>query len=103
MNEYVQPLKNLDEVNARHLERYARHLELKNLRPRSIKTKVVRVHLFLQSINFKDAVLTTRDEVEEYLLAKRKVCSEATVWGYMLDLRLLSGSSPLKRSRNCFR
>jgi site-specific recombinase XerD len=88
MNEYVHPLKNLDEVNARHLERYARHLELKNLRPRSIKTKVVRVHLFLQSINFKDAVLTTRDEVEDYLLAKRKACSEATVWGYMLDLRL---------------
>lgn len=88
MKTYFDKLSRIDPVNRTHLERYVRHLELKQLSPRTIETKLWRTYYFLQTTGFKDAVTITQDDVEDYFIQRRKTCSPATVNGTILELRL---------------
>lgn len=88
MDPYLDKLPNLDPVNRDHLKRYVRHLELRQLSPRTIETKIWRSYYFLQTTGFKDAATITQDDVEDFFIRRRKTCSPATVNGNILELRL---------------
>jgi len=88
MDPYLDKLPNLDPVNRVHLKRYVRHLELRQLSPRTIETKIWRSYYFLQTTGFKDAATITQDDIEDYFIRRRKECSPATVNGNILELRL---------------
>jgi len=88
MDPYLDKLPNLDPVNRDHLKRYVRHLELRQLSPRTIETKIWRSYYFLQTLGFKDAATITQDDVEDFFIRRRKTCSPATVNGNILELRL---------------
>lgn len=91
MKTYFDKLSRIDPVNRVHLERYVRHLELKQLAARTVETKLWRTYSFLQAIDFKDAVTITQDDVEDYFIGRRKTCSPVTVNGEILELRLFIG------------
>ncbi|KUK60127.1 MAG: Tyrosine recombinase xerC, partial [Methanoculleus marisnigri] len=51
----IAKLKNLDPVNKAYIEKYIRHLKLKQLKQKTIDTKVWRVYTFLTWSKFSDA------------------------------------------------
>lgn len=85
---YLNKLPRIDPINRAHFERYIRHLELKQLAPRTIETKLRRTYTFLQFNNFKDATTITQEDIEDYFIQRRKTCSPVTVDGEILELRL---------------
>jgi len=88
MTEEFVRLKRLDPVNKKYLEDYVRQLELKQLRPKTVKIKLWKVYAFLIFNKFKDSRGVTKDEVENYVIERRNNCSPFTVQGDVLELKL---------------
>ncbi len=86
-NEFIR-LKRLDPVNKKYLEDYVRQLELKQLKPNTVKIKLWKVYTFMIYTNFKDSKNVTKDEVENYVIERRNNCSPFTVQGDILELKL---------------
>jgi site-specific recombinase XerC len=86
-DEFVR-LKRLDPVNKKYLEDYVRQLELKQLKPNTVKIKLWKVYTFMIYANFKDSKNVTKDEIENYVIERRNNCSPFTVQGDILELKL---------------
>jgi len=78
----------LDKTNKRHLEQFNRHLKLIQNSPKTIETKLWRVYTFLIWTDFKDAIETTQEDLENYYLMRKEKVSPFTVQGDILDLKL---------------
>jgi len=88
MEEYFNKITRVDPVNRAHLERYVRHLELKQRASRTIETKLWRIYRFLDLNDFKDAKTATQEDVENYFIKRRKSCTSVTVDGEILEIKL---------------
>ncbi len=86
--EEFKRLKRLDPVNRKYLEDYVRQLELKQLKPNTIKIKLWKVYTFMIFTNFKDSKKVTKEDVENYVIDRRDNCSPFTVQGDVLELKL---------------
>ncbi|VVB51656.1 Tyrosine recombinase XerA [uncultured archaeon] len=86
-NEFIR-LKRLDSINKKYLEEYVRQLELKQLKPNTVKIKLWKVYTFMIFTNFKDNKTVTKDDVENYVIERRNNCSPFTVQGDILELKL---------------
>jgi len=86
--EEIDRLKRLDPVNKSYLIEYIRQLELKQLKSSTIKIKLWKVYAFMIFTDFKDSKEVTKDEIEDYVIARRKNCSPFTVQGDVLELKL---------------
>ncbi|RXE56046.1 integrase [Methanoculleus taiwanensis] len=84
----LDKMKLLDPVNRRHLEGYIRWLRLKQLREKTIRTKLWRIYPFLQYTNFSDAKDVAQEQLEDYIITRRNECSPFTVQGDILELKL---------------
>jgi len=67
---------------------YVWQLELKQLKPNTIKIKLWKVYAFMIFTDFKDSKAVTKYEIENYVIARRKNCSPFTVQGDVLELKL---------------
>jgi len=85
---FLENLKRLDPINRGYFEKYLRTLHLKNLRPRTIDTKLWRVYEFLDNIGFKDSRLITRDDIEDYVIKRKNEVTPITLQGELLEVRL---------------
>ncbi len=88
MSKEFDRLKRLDPVNKKYLEEYVRQLELKQLKPNTVKVKLWKVYTFMIFTNFKDSKSITKEEVENYVIDRRNNCSPFTVQGDILELKL---------------
>jgi site-specific recombinase XerD len=84
----LEKLRRLDPVNRTYFERYIRSLQLKNLKQSTVTSKLWRVYEFLIFVDFKDAKTATREDIENYVLHRQKKCSEFTLQGDALELKL---------------
>jgi len=78
----------LDPANRIHYERYLRHLELRQLKPNTIRSKLWRIYPFLKWYGFQDAKTVTQSVIEDFFLERRKTVSPFTLQGNMLELKL---------------
>jgi len=82
-------LNRLDPVNKIHLDKYLRHLKVKNLKPSSIKSKIERLCLFLKYYRYKDLNSLTKEELEDYIIFRRDSgISAYTIHGERLELKI---------------
>lgn len=81
-------MTHLDPANRKHFEGYIRHLELKQLKPTTIRTKVWRVLALLRDTGYQDALQLTREDVEDYFIQRRKTVSPFTLQGDILEIKL---------------
>ncbi|MHB8162780.1 MAG: tyrosine-type recombinase/integrase [Methanoregula sp.] len=84
----LEKLKRLDPVNRTYFENYIRDLQLKNLKQSTVTSKLWRVYEFLIFVDFKDAKAATKEDLENYVLHGRNKCSEFTLQGDALELKL---------------
>ena len=84
----LDKMKSLDAVNRKHLEGYVRGLRLKQLKEKTIRTKLWRIYPFLQYLDFIDAKLVTREQLEDYIIERQNQCSPFTVQGDILEVKL---------------
>jgi site-specific recombinase XerD len=91
----LSKMKRLDPVNLEYLEGYARALTLQQLRTSSINDKLRRIYVFLIFFKFQDLMTATQKDIEDFLIARKtqptyrgKPCSEATIQGDMLGIKL---------------
>jgi len=84
----LDKMKSLDAVNRKHLEGYVRGLRLKQLKEKTIRTKLWRIYPFLQYLNFIDAKTVTREQLEDYVIERQNHCSPFTVQGDILEVKL---------------
>ncbi len=87
MNE-LNKMKLLDATNRKHLEGFIRALRLKQLKEKTIRTKLWRIYPFLQYLDFIDAKEVTREQLEDYIIERRSRCSPFTVQGDILEVKL---------------
>ncbi|MCK8517690.1 site-specific integrase [Methanoculleus sp. 7T] len=84
----LDKMKSLDAINRKHLEGYVRGLRLKQLKEKTIRTKLWRIYPFLQYLNFIDAKTVTREQLEDYIIERQNQCSPFTVQGDILEVKL---------------
>jgi hypothetical protein len=84
----LDTLPKIDPANRIHLERYIRHLELRQLRLHTIRTKVWRVYPFLKWYKFQDVKTVTQNTIEDYILHRRQIVSPFTLQGDILELKM---------------
>jgi len=84
----LDKMKSLDAINRKHLEGYVRGLRLKQLKEKTIRTKLWRIYPFLQYLNFIDAKTVTREQLEDYVIERQNQCSPFTVQGDILEVKL---------------
>ena len=85
----LDKMKSLDAVNCKHLEGYVRGLRLKQLKEKTIRTKLWRIYPFLQHLDFIDAKTVAREQLEDYVIERQNRCSPFTVQGDILEVKLL--------------
>jgi len=78
----------LDLVNRVHFERYVRHLDLKQVKFNTVRTKLWRVYPFLKWYKFQDAKTITQEVLEDYFIKRRALVSPFTLQGDILELKL---------------
>jgi len=78
----------LDPVNRVHFERYVRHLDLKQVKFNTVRTKLWRVYPFLKWYKFQDAKTITQAVLEDYFIKRRALVSPFTLQGDILELKL---------------
>lgn len=78
----------LDPVNRVHFERYVRHLDLKQVKFNTVRTKLWRVYPFLKWYGFQDAKTITQPVLEDYFIKRRALVSPFTLQGDILELKL---------------
>jgi len=78
----------LDPVNRVYFERYVRHLDLKQVKYNTIRTKLWRVYPFLKWYKFQDAKTVTQEIIEDYFIKRREHVSPFTLQGNILELKL---------------
>jgi site-specific recombinase XerD len=93
----------LDPANRIHFERYLRHLELRQLKPNTIQSKLWRVYSFLKWYKFRDAKTVTQSVVEDFFLERRKNVSPFTLQGNMLELKLFYRFLLPKKEKDLFK
>ena len=84
----IEKLKNLDPVNKTYIEKYVRHLKLKQLKQKTIDTKVWRIYTFLSWSKFSDAQEASPERLEDYFIERRATVSPFTLQGDILELKL---------------
>ena len=84
----LDTLPTIDPANRIHLERYIRHLELRQLRLHTVRTKVWRVYPFLKWYKFQDAKTVTQSAIEDYIIHRRQTVSPFTLQGNILELKM---------------
>ena len=84
----LDKMKSLDAVNRKHLEGYVRGLRLKQLKEKTIRTKLWRIYPFLQHLDFIDAKTVAREQLEDYVIERQNRCSPFTVQGDILEVKL---------------
>jgi integrase len=84
----IDRLTSLDPVNRKHLEKYVHNLELKQLKDRTIKHKLWKIYSLIKYLDCKDLPTVTREELEEFVIHRRKTCSPFTLQGDILELKL---------------
>ena len=78
----------LDPVNRVHFERYVRHLDLKQVKFNTVRTKLWLVYPFLKWYKFQDAKTITQAVLEDYFIKRRALVSPFTLQGDILELKL---------------
>jgi len=86
--EYLKRLPQLDPVNRETMIAYIRKQSLKQLQPSSIQDKTWRVYYLLKFLQFKDARAITKENLEDYIIHRRKTVSPRTLQGDMIELRI---------------
>jgi len=74
--------------NRIHMEKFKRHLLLRNLKASTVATKLWKVRAFSEWFEFRDVMTATPDDVEEFYLARREAVSQYTVHGDIQKLRM---------------
>ncbi len=95
-------MKHLDPANRKHFEGYIRHLELEQLKPTTIRTKVWRVLALLRDTGYRDALQLTRDDIEDYFIQRRKTVSPHTLQGDILEIKLFFRWLDPEREKDLF-
>ena len=101
MNE-LNKMKLLDATNRKHLEGFIRALRLKQLKEKTIRTKLWRIYPFLQYLDFIDAKEVTQEQLEDYIIERRSRCSPFTVQGDILEVKLFLRWLLPKREKDLF-
>lgn len=99
----IEKLKNLDPVNKTYIEKYIRHLKLKQLKQKTIDTKVWRVYTFLSWSKFSDAQGASPERLEDYFIERRATVSPFTLQGDILELKLFFRWLVPDREKDLFR
>lgn len=86
--EYLKRLPQLDPVNSKTITAYIRKQNLKQLQPSSIQDKTWRVYYLLKFLNWKDAREITKEDLEDYIIHRRKTVAPRTLQGDMIELRI---------------
>jgi integrase len=87
-DDYLKRLPHLDPVNRDTLVSYIRKQELKQLQPSSIQDKTWRVYYLLKYLDWKDARQITKEDLENYIIHRRKTIAPRTLQGDMIELRI---------------
>jgi integrase len=74
--------------NKKLMAEYTRHLELKGIKTGTVYVKLWHVYSFLKFHDNKDAQKITKQDIEEYILHRRKNNKPKTVHNDTVDLRL---------------
>lgn len=85
---YLDKLPLLDDVNREILIAYIRKQELKQLQSSSIQDKSWRVYYLLKFLRFKDARQITKQDLEDYIISRRKTVAPRTLQGDMMELKI---------------
>ncbi len=88
MTDYLKKLRLLDEVNRGILAAYLRKQEIKQLQPSSILNKLWRVYCLLKFLEWKDAREITKEDIEDYIIHRRKTVSPRTLQGDLIELKI---------------
>ena len=99
----IEKLKNLDPVNKTYIEKYIRHLKLKQLKQKTIDTKVWRIYTFLSWSKFSDAQEAGPERLEDYFIERRATVSPFTLQGDILELKLFFRWLVPDREKELFR
>jgi integrase len=86
--DYFKHIPGIDPVNRKILEAYFRKQELKQLQSSSILDKAWRVYYLLKFLKFKDARTIIKDDIEDYIIWRRKNVAPRTLQGDMIELRI---------------
>jgi len=78
----------LDPANRVYFERYVRHLDLKQMKYNTIRTKLWRIYPFLKWYKFQDAKTVTQEIIEDYFIKRREHVSPFTLQGDILEIKL---------------
>ena len=100
--EYLKRLPQLDPVNRKTITGYIRKQELKQLQPSSIQDKTWRVYYLLKFLNWKDARTITKEDLEDYIIERRKTVSPRTLQGDMIELRIFFRFLDPKKEKEFF-
>jgi integrase len=86
--EYSNKLPVLDPVNQDILSQFIRRQELKQLQVSSILNKAWRIQALLKFLKMKDAREITKEDLEDFIIHRRKTVSPRTLQGDMIELRI---------------
>ncbi len=86
--DHFKRIPGVDPVNHKTLEAYFRKQELKQLQSSSISDKAWRVYYLLKFLKFKDARSITKEDIEDYIIWRRKNVAPRTLQGDMIELRI---------------
>lgn len=86
--DYFKRIPEIDPVNRKILEAYFRKQELKQLQPSSISDKAWRVYYLLKFLKFKDARAIIKEDIENYIIWRRKTVAPRTLQGDVIELRI---------------
>ncbi len=86
--EYLERLPGLDPVNREILSKYIRRQELKQLQSSTIWDKVWRVYTLLKYVDMKPAGDIRKEDLEDFIIHRRKTVSPRTLQGDMIELRI---------------
>jgi integrase len=86
--DYSNRLPVLDPVNQEILSQFIRRQELKQLQISSILNKAWRIQALLKFLNMKDAREITKEDLEDFVIHRRKTVSPRTLQGDMIELRI---------------
>jgi integrase len=84
----LTPLKRLDRVNRPYFENYVRYLHMRGVSVRTLSTKVWRIYVFFDALGFPDAMSLGKEQIEDFIIARKKKVSPVTLDGEILEARL---------------
>lgn len=84
---YLDRLKKLDSHNREILSKYVRNCELRQMTRQTIQSKTWRVYGFLTVLNFKALDENVNEDIEDFIICRRKIVSPFTLQGDIVELK----------------